>query len=355
MSRHVNRTIVHRAHTGIAAALVVAVLGATPAPAQTLAELANDAGPDRTARLIAGAKKEGTVTLYSSATLADQSALLGAFQAKYGIKVQQWRGSSEDIRNRALTEYASGRYDADVVETAGPSMEAMVREELLQPVTTPAAEPLVPRARMPHRSWIATRLSIFVGAYNTNLVKPADVPKRYEDLRDPKWKGKLGIETEDSEWFLTVVSAMGEAKGLQLFHDIVATNGISVRKGHTLLSNLVGIGEVPLALTSYSYRVEQLKNVEGAPVELLYLPPVVAMPTGAGVFRKAPHPYAALLLLDFYLTDAQKILAAHESIPTDPRVKAPAKDLVFVDLPKYLDEDAKWAKLFNDTFVNKAR
>ena len=117
----------------------------------------------------------------------------------------------------------------------------------------------------------------------------------------------------------------------------------------------VGIGEVPLALTSYSYRVEQMKNAEGAPVELLYLPPAVAMPTGAGVFRKAPHPNAALLLLDFYLTDAQKILAEHDSIPTDPRVKAPPKDLIFVDLPKFLDEGEKWTKLFNDTFVNKAR
>jgi iron(III) transport system substrate-binding protein len=335
-----------------AALLAAALALGAPVRAQTLAELAGYAGPDRTQRLLAGAKKEGTVTLYSSATLADQSALLAAFQAKYGIKVQQWRGSSEDIRDRALTEYKSGRYDADMVETAGPSMEAMVREQLLQKMTTPAAEPLIPQARMPHGSWIATRLSVFVSAYNTNLVKPPDVPQRYEDLRDPKWKGKLAIETEDAEWFLTVVSAMGEEKGLQLFHDIVATNGMSVRKGHTLLANLVGIGEVPLALTSYSDRVEQLKNAEGAPVEPLYLPPVVAMPTGAGVFRKAPHPHAALLLLDFYLTDAQRILAARQFVPTDPRVKAPPKDLLFVDLPKYLDEDAKWSKLFRDTFVN---
>jgi iron(III) transport system substrate-binding protein len=341
----------------LAGVLLAAVLlvGGAAAQAQTLAELANYAGPDRTARLIAGAKKEGTVTLYSSATLQDQAAIVGAFEAKYGIKVQQWRGSSEDIRNRVLTEYAGGRFDADVAETAGPSMEALFREQVLQPVTTPAADALIAPARFAHRSWTATRLSIFVGAYNTRLVKPADAPKSYEDLRDPKWKGKLGIETEDSEWFLTVVSTMGEQKGLKLFHDIAARNGVSVRKGHTLLANLVGIGEVPLALTSYSYRVEQMKNAEGAPVELLYLPPVVAMPTGAGVFRKAPHPYAALLLLDFYLTDAQRILAEHESIPTDPRVKAPPKDLVFVDLPKYLDEDAKWSKLFNDTFVNKAR
>jgi iron(III) transport system substrate-binding protein len=340
-----------------AAALLAALLivGGTPVRAQTLEELANYSGPDRTQRLIAGAKREGTVTLYSSATLADQSAILAAFQGKYGIKVQQWRGSSEDIRNRALTERAGGRFDADVAETAGPDMEAMVREQLLQAVTTPVAAALIPQARMPHRGWIATRLSVFVGAYNTNVIKPADAPKSYEDLRDPKWKGKLGIETDDANWFLSVVGFMGEQKGLRLFHDIVATNGMSIRKGHTLLANFVGSGEVPLALTAYSYRVEQMKNVEGAPVELLYLPPVVALPTGAGVFRKAPHPHAALLLLDFYLTDAQKILADREAVPTDPRVKPLPKDLIFVDLPKFLDEGEKWTKLFQETFVNQAR
>lgn len=339
-----------------ALALALALLaGPVPAKAQSLADLAHYAGPDRTERLVAGAKKEGTVTLYSSATLADQSAIIGAFQAKYGIKVQQWRGSSEDIRNRALTEYAGGRFDVDVAETAGEDMEAMTREQLLQPVDTPVTARLIPQALMPHRSWVATRLSVFVGAYNTDIIKRADAPKSYEDLRDPKWKGKLGIEADDGNWFLSVVGYMGEAKGLKLFHDIVATNGISVRKGHTLLANFVGSGEVPLALTAYSYRVEQMKTVEGAPVEILYLPPVVALPTGAGVFRKAPHPYAALLLLDFYLTDAQKILADHEAVPTDPSVKPPPKDLIFVDLPKYLDEGDKWTKLFEQTFVNQAR
>jgi iron(III) transport system substrate-binding protein len=340
-----------------AAALVAAILlaGSVPSRAQTLADLASYSGPDRTQRLVAGAKKEGTVTLYSSATLADQSAILRAFGAKYGIKVQQWRGSSEDIRNRALTEYAGGRFDVDVAETAGPDMEAMVREQLLQAVVTPAAADLIPQARMPHRGWIATRLSVFVGAYNTDIIKPVDAPKGYENLRDPKWKGKLGIETDDANWFLSVVGFMGEQKGLRLFRDIVATNGMSIRKGHTLLANFVGSGEVPLALTAYSYRVEQMKNVEGAPVELLYLPPVVALPTGAGVFKKAPHPYAALLLLDFYLTDAQRILADREAVPTDPRVKALPKDLIFVDLPKYLDEGEKWTKLFQDTFVNQTR
>jgi len=102
-----------------------------------------------------------------------------------------------------------------------------------------------------------------------------DAPTTYEDLLNPRFKGKLAVEAEDANWFMSVVLSMGEEKGLKLFRDIVASNGMSVRKGHTLLANLVPTGEVPLALTAYSYRVEQLKN-EGAPIEIVYLPPPVA-------------------------------------------------------------------------------
>ncbi len=336
-----------------AVVLGIAIFAALPARAQSLADLANYSGPDRTQRLIDGAKKEGTVTLYSSATIADQTAIAKAFQSKYGIKVEQWRGSSEDIRHRAMTEYGAGRYDVDVAETAGPDMEALVREKLLQPVNTPISAELIPQATFKHHEWYATRLSVFVGAYNTTIIKPADAPKTYQDLLDPRLKGKLGIETDDANWFLSVVGSMGEEKGLKLFRDIVAKNGMSVRKGHTLLANFVGSGEVPLALTVYSYRVEQMKN-EGAPVDVLYLPPVVALPTGAGVFKRAPHPHAALLMLDFYLTDAQKILADREAVPTNTKVRPAPKDLIFVDLPKFLDEGDKWTKLFKETFADHA-
>src|SRR5215831_8235276 len=136
------------------------------ARSQTLADLASYSGPDRTQRLIAGAKKEGALMIYSSMIVSDMGALISAFQAKYGIKAQQWRGSSEDVRNRAAQEYAAGRYEADVAETAGPDMEAMVRERLLQKVTTPAASELIPEAVMPHGQWIATRPSVFAGAHN---------------------------------------------------------------------------------------------------------------------------------------------------------------------------------------------
>jgi iron(III) transport system substrate-binding protein len=332
------------------AVLVLAMLAAgTPARAQTLAELATYAGPDRTARLIAGAKRENALTIYSSMTTADMGALTSAFAAKYGIKAVHWRGSSEDIRNRAAREASAGRFDADLAETAGSDMEAMVRERLLQRIATPATRELIPQASPAHGQWIATRLSVFAGAYNTNVIRQADAPRSYADLLHPRFKGKLAIEAEDANWFMSVVGHMGEETGLKLFKDIAATNGMSVRKGHTLLANLVPSGEVPLALTAYSYRVEQLKK-EGAPVEIAYLPPVVGFPTGAGVFRRAPHPHAALLFEDFMLTDGQTLLAQREAVPTNPKVKTPPPDLIFVDLARFLEEVEKWSRLFKDTF-----
>ena len=325
-------------------------LWAGHAQAQTLAALASYSGPDRTQRLVEGAKKEGALMIYSSMTVADMGALMSAFQAKYNIRTQQWRGSSEDVRNRAAQEYAAGRYEADVAETAGPDMEAMVREQLLQKVTTPVAKELIPQAVPPHGEWIATRLSIFAGCYNTNLIKPADAPKTYEDLLNPRFKGKLAVEADDANWFMTVALRMGQERGVKLFKDIVARNGISIRKGHTLLANLVPTGEVPLALTAYSYRVEQLIQ-EGAPVAVVYLPPVVALPTAVGVLRRAPHPHAALLFEDFILSDGQAILAARQAVPTSLKVKAPPAGLVFVDLPKFMDESENWTRLFQDTFA----
>ena len=105
-------------------------------------------------------------------------------------------------------------------------------------------------------------------------IKKEDLPKTYEDLLDPKWKGKLGIEAKDQDWFATVVQSDGRraARAPKFFRDLVAKNGISVRKGHTLLNNMVVSGEVPLALTVYNYMPEQAKK-KGAPIDWFALEP----------------------------------------------------------------------------------
>src|SRR5580704_14754159 len=262
-----------------ALALLCGLLAATSAFAQgtnsTLAEIAAYAGPDRIAKLVVGAKKEGAVNVYTSETVEDIGVLSLAFETKYGVKLNVWRGSSEDILQRAVVEARGSRFDADAFETGATAMESLHRELLLQQLDSPAAADLAPEAIQPHHEWIGTRYNIFVAAYNTRLIASTDLPKGYDDLADPKWKGKLGIEADDSDWFGAVVDALGEERGLKLFRDIVATNGLSVRKGHTLLANLVVSGEVPLAISTYFYKVAQLKE-RGAPIDALSIAPVVA-------------------------------------------------------------------------------
>lgn len=336
--------------TGCCIAAVASFALAASAHAQGMADIAHYAGPDRTQRLIDGAKKEGTLTLYSSAVVADSTAIIDAFTKKYGVPVRLWRGSSEDILRRAVTEARGGRYDADVAETAGSEMEGLDREKLLAEVASPVFAQLVPQAVVPHRGWVTDRLSIFTAVYNTMVVHPQDVPKSYEDLADPKWKGKLGLEADDANWFMALAEQMGEAKALALFRKIVALNGMSLRKGHTLLSNLVVAGEVPLGLTVYGYRVAELKR-RGAPIDGVVLPPGLALPTGIGAFNKAPHPNAALLFMDFYLTEGERILADRGNVATNRTVQELPPGISFVDVAQFLDQEDKWTKLFKQTFA----
>ncbi len=326
-----------------------------PAFAQSVADLAALSGPDRTQKLIEGAKKEGTVSIYTSITTEDMNVLVPPFEKKYGVKVRFWRASNEDILQRAVVENRGGRYDADLFETDGSGMEGLRRENLLQPVQSPVFSELLPQAVKPG-AWIGTRLNIISGAFNTNAVRAGSLPKTYEDLADPKWKGKLGIEAGDTDWFATVVKSRGEEQGLALFRDIISKNGASVRKGHTLMANLVASGEVPLALTTYLYKVNQLKGT-GAPLESLLLEPLVARVNGMGLAAKAPHPNAALLFFDYLLTDGQDILASREFFATNIKHSNITEklNLTFVDAGQMLDEGAKWDKLFNEIVTRQAR
>ena len=330
-------------------AALAAVLAIASAHAQT--DAARLAGPDRTQRLIAGAAKEGTLTLYSSAPVAVMNDVDAAFTKRYGVKVELWRGGSEEVLQRVSTEARAGRF-ADVIETAGPQIEAAKRQNLLQEVVTPVASELMPQAAVKGRPWIASRLTVFTIAYNTNQVRAEDAPRTYADLAAPKWKGKLGVEADDANWLMAMDQAMGAGKGIALFRDIAARNGISLRKGHSLLANLVASGEVTVALDSYLDEVSGLKRT-GAPIAAVFASPVIAMPTAVAVLKRAAHPFAAVLFEDFLLSaDGQRILAYHDIVTTNTKVSTLPRDveLSFMDAGRFLDESARWTKTHREVF-----
>jgi len=296
--------------TSLATVLSAVLAGTAWAQAKptTVAELAQYTGADRQQVLLEGAKDEGEVVLYTSMPKEDVAALSSVFEEKTGIKIKLWRASSEQITQRVVTEARGNRYDVDIIENSVPSLLAIKRENLLQEVHTPAQENVIPEAVPEHRQWTDSTFDAFVMAYNTDQVKKEDLPKSYEDFLDPKWKGKLGAEANDQVWFNMLLQELGQKEGVELFEKIVATNGISMRKGHSLLTNLVASGEVPLAMTVYNYSPPQLKD-QGAKIDWFLLQPTVAQFRGVAMPRNVPHPHAALLSYDFMLSDeAQNIL-----------------------------------------------
>ena len=338
--------------------LISSAVGWSHAVAQqpaTIAALAQTNPPNRLQQLIDGAVREGTLNLYTSMTASTIAKVKGDFERRYpGVRVNLWRASSESVLQRSVSEARANRHVFDVLETNGPEMEAAQREKLLQPVSSPHFADLIPQALLLHREWVATRLNLFVQCFNTNKVARDNLPKSFADLLHPRWRGQLAIEAGDSDWFMSVIDSLGEQKGLKLFRDIVATNGITVRKGHALLAERVIAGEISMGLSCYNFKIDQDRKA-GAPVDWISIGPIIARPNGAGVSRHAPHPHAALLFYDYMISDAQPLLTELELVPVSVKIASPlaAREVVFVDPRRALDEHVKWERLFNDIFITQ--
>jgi iron(III) transport system substrate-binding protein len=305
-------------------------------------------GADRSQRLLNGAHAEGALTVYTSMAEKDISRLVGPFEKKYGIKVKVWRAGTDKVLQRVMAEAQSGHSEVDFLLSTSPEMEALYREKLLQPVYSPMQKDLIPAALPAHREWAGMRVYVFVQAYNTQKINKADLPRTYQDLLNPRWKARLGIEAKH-EWFFTLVQSMGEEKGLRFFRDLVAANGMSLRNGSTLLANMVSAGEVPMALNLYTHVIEPLRD-KGAPIDYFSLSPTIASTDGIAVMRKAPHPHAATLFYDYMLSEGQKIIADN-SISTNRRDEARLakfQPVVFSDPGKVLDSYDKWEKLYDN-------
>ena len=335
-----------------AAASAAAPLALAQDPAARNRELYLHKGADRDARLLEGARKEGSLSLYTSLNTKDSGPITEAFEKKTGVKVLLWRSSSEKVLQRAVTEARAGRFACDVLETNGPEMEALYREKLLAEFHSPHFKDLPAAAFPKHRHWVADRFNFFTIGYNTNLVKPDEVPNSYADLLHPRFAGKLALEAGDTDWFAALVKHMGEGPGLAFFRKL-AENKPQMRTGHTLLAELVSSGEVPITATIYNHNIERLA-VRGAPVKWKALTPTFGRPNAIGVVPRAQHPHAALLVTDFMLSrEGQLLLKERNRVPASTAVDTHLNKFAFemIDPVITLDENDKWEKLWSDLFL----
>jgi iron(III) transport system substrate-binding protein len=145
--------------------------------------------------------------------------------------------------------------------------------------------------------------------YNTTLIKPEELPKAYHDLLQPRWKGRVAIDQEDAEWLAALIETMGREKAID-FARKLAANKPNIRRGHTLLGQLVAGGESAIFPDQYLHSGLNLKNA-GAPVDMYFVEPVLTQSADAvWIARNAPRPHAGMLFVDFLFSlEVQKVLA----------------------------------------------
>ncbi len=243
-----------------------------------------------------GAKKEGKVNLYGSMREDEAKAVFDAFEKRYpGIKIDYFRSSEDKLVSRILTEAKAKTYNFDVlITTAGAFLKSF---GLALKWSAPSASGIIPDLLDPDGTTTPVYINTNVIQYNTKLVAKADVPKSYEDLTNPKWKGKLCLEDSDFEWFVGLQNYMGKEKALDLFKRIAA-NQPAIRNGHGLLSDLVDSGECPVAINNYGNQVAGAQK-KGAPTDFVAINPVITIVAPGVVSINPPHLNAAKLYLNW--------------------------------------------------------
>ena len=257
--------------------------------------------------LIEGAKKEGEINYYASMDLQEANLIMNKFKEKYPfINVKLQRADSERLLTRVLAEAKAKKLGADAIQTVAFSMYTLKKQGILGQYA-PADNQLYSADFKDDGYWTTVYYNPYVVGYNTRLVPKESLPKSYEDLLNPVWKGKMLIEGTKAEWFAGMLQIMGKEKGLKWMRDL-AKQDIVNRVGHGLLIQLVAAGETAMDINIPAPSVDRLK-VTGAPVDWVALGPVPGVMIGTGITAHPAHPNAAKLYVDFMLSrDTQKLL-----------------------------------------------
>lgn len=306
--------------------------------------------------ILAAAKAEGQLTVYSSTNEQEGLPLWKLYEDATGIKVNYVRNAEGPMLAKIAIEARTGQQSWDV-QNAGSVNQ--IPSALTLEWEPPLAKDIMPEARDPGKRWYGAYAGYNAPQYNTNLVKQEDLPRTYDDfLKHPEWKGKTVIEGTDREWMEAIFRFYGHNNGRKLLENIVKTLNPIVLDGHFAMARQIAAGEYPIMLTDYAMLTTNLKQ-QGAPTDFLPLDPVSVWFGMVGINKNAPHPNAAKLAENFLLSKEAQSLSSQmggrvptrldtPSNPPDARARLGAKKLIFVQLSA--DEAKASQKVFDEIF-----
>jgi len=326
-----------------------------PAPKKpaTAAEVALYTGADRQQILEEGAKKEGKLTFYTTGILVQTvRPLVDAFQKKYPyIKVEIWRAGTQELIPRFSQEHGAGRYTADVIELTQAGGVMLQEMSLLQAFSSPNL-PFIEEgavSKAPGGAFTAGHYQSGISlAYNTKLIKKEEAPKTYQDLLDPKWKGKMAMAGSNTgmSWTGALLETQGEAFVDKMAKQKVAVHQVSARA----LLDMVISGEYALAPTIMDSHVNKSKQ-SGAPIAWVPLEPVPAYIGQIMLPKNSPHPFAAMLFIDFDLSKEGGLIYSANGYDS-PRKDIPGE----LNYKKYYGpwstkQEKKWSDIYTKYFL----
>jgi iron(III) transport system substrate-binding protein len=270
--------------------------------------------------LIRGAKREGKLVWYTATNNVDNQMIVAGFRRLYPfVEVELLRTSGEKLRTRILAEAAADRYFSDAVSLNGMEMALLKSKGLLLDYRPPEAKAYPEGSKDSDGVYTGIYARNFVIGYNTAMVSENDKPKDWPDLLRPEWKEKIGLDEEEFEWYGGLIDYWGKEKTIN-FMKALAHQQLQLRRGHSLLGQLLAAGEFPIAIV-FPYHVEQLKH-KGAPVDwVTTTDPIVTSISCVAALAKAPHPNAAKLFVNFLLSEqGQNIIRDRFRVPIRPGV-----------------------------------
>ncbi len=264
-----------------------------------------------TPALIEAAKKEGKVSYYNAMDLSVAEPMAKAFEAKYGIKVMVERSGAERVFTRIAQEMAGKIYRADVVNSSDAAhFIAWKREGWLMPfVADDVAKDVSAEMIDPDGLYCTQRIHLSAIAYNTKMIAPADAPKGFLDLLDPKYSGKLvKAHPGYSGTIMTATQQLSRELGWSYFEKLSKQKVLQVQSA-TDPPKRIEAGERAIAVDGSDYLFWMSKE-RGQPIEVVQ--PVEGTPQVSnpmGIFKSTTNPNAAKLLVSWIMSpEGQKFI-----------------------------------------------
>ena len=274
------------------------------------------------AKLVQAARKEGEIVWYTTMSLDQSKQFMDRFLRKYPfLRPNVFRSGGGALLNRVLSETKAGKNFFDVVNGNGELVLPLMELGALASYVSPERK-VIPEDLKDNRGfWTSVYVNSIVLGYNKNLVKRENLPRTYDDLLDPRWKGrKISIDDSYTTFLQGLISAWGKEKALDYFKKLAEQDPVIMR-GSTVRVQLAAAGEFPLVI-AYANIIQYLTE-KGAPVEWVPLEPAIISVNTVMLGAKASHPNAAKLLVDFTLSkEGQEKLWDFQRIPSRSDVEA---------------------------------